>query len=99
MDDVEHMRRAMALADTVRVSTAPNPWVGSVVVPTSADATTAEPSVFEGATAPPGGPHAEVTALAQAGQAAVAPRSTPRSSRAPTKGGRHLASTPSSKRE
>jgi diaminohydroxyphosphoribosylaminopyrimidine deaminase/5-amino-6-(5-phosphoribosylamino)uracil reductase len=70
MDDVEHMRRAMALADTVRVSTAPNPWVGSVVVPTSADPTTAAPSVFEGATAPPGGPHAEVTALAHAGQAA-----------------------------
>ena len=33
MDDVEHMRRAMALAATVRDRTAPNPWVGSVVVP------------------------------------------------------------------
>src|ERR1700722_1455707 len=65
MDDVEHMRRAMALAATVRASTAPNPWVGSVVV-----AATANPTVFEGATAPPGGPHAEVTALAQAGEAA-----------------------------
>ncbi|HWD56139.1 MAG TPA: bifunctional diaminohydroxyphosphoribosylaminopyrimidine deaminase/5-amino-6-(5-phosphoribosylamino)uracil reductase RibD [Acidimicrobiales bacterium] len=81
MDDVEHMRRAMALADTVRASTAPNPWVGSVIVPADADAdahatasttatATAEPNVFEGATAPPGGPHAEVTALARAGGAA-----------------------------
>jgi diaminohydroxyphosphoribosylaminopyrimidine deaminase/5-amino-6-(5-phosphoribosylamino)uracil reductase len=67
MDDVEHMRRAMALAATVRASTAPNPWVGSVVVPANP---TANPTVFEGATAPPGGPHAEVTALAQAGEAA-----------------------------
>ncbi|HEY1652048.1 MAG TPA: bifunctional diaminohydroxyphosphoribosylaminopyrimidine deaminase/5-amino-6-(5-phosphoribosylamino)uracil reductase RibD [Acidimicrobiales bacterium] len=68
MDDVEHMRRAMALADTVRASTAPNPWVGSVVVP-AGDAF-ANPAGFEGATAPPGGPHAEVTALARAGDAA-----------------------------
>jgi diaminohydroxyphosphoribosylaminopyrimidine deaminase/5-amino-6-(5-phosphoribosylamino)uracil reductase len=71
MDDVEHMRRAMALADTVRASTAPNPWVGAVVVPASASADAMpEPTVFEAATAPPGGPHAEVTALAQAGEAA-----------------------------
>jgi diaminohydroxyphosphoribosylaminopyrimidine deaminase/5-amino-6-(5-phosphoribosylamino)uracil reductase len=67
MDDVEHMRRAMALADTVRASTAPNPWVGAVVVP--ADAMPV-PTAFEGATAPPGGPHAEATALAHAGEAA-----------------------------
>ena len=33
MDDVEHMRRALAQAATVRSTTAPNPWVGSVVVP------------------------------------------------------------------
>ena len=68
MDDVEHMRRAMALAATVRTSTAPNPWVGSVIVPATAggDGT----AFFEGATAPPGGPHAEVTALARAGEAA-----------------------------
>jgi diaminohydroxyphosphoribosylaminopyrimidine deaminase / 5-amino-6-(5-phosphoribosylamino)uracil reductase len=81
MDDAEHMRRAMALAATVRSSTAPNPWVGCVVVPRLASPTgttsptdptgpETEPSTFEGATAPPGGPHAEVTALAAAGEAA-----------------------------
>lgn len=71
MDDVEHMRRAMALADTVRASTTPNPWVGAVVVPANPNAdATPTPTAFEGATAPPGGPHAEVTALAHAGEAA-----------------------------
>jgi diaminohydroxyphosphoribosylaminopyrimidine deaminase/5-amino-6-(5-phosphoribosylamino)uracil reductase len=71
MDDVEHMRRAMALAETVRASTAPNPWVGAVVVPAHATiGASAGPNGFEGATAPPGGPHAEVTALAEAGEAA-----------------------------
>lgn len=68
MDDVLHMRRAMQLAATVRGSTAPNPWVGCVIVPTVDAGEVAAP--FEGATAPPGGPHAEVTALAQAGGAA-----------------------------
>lgn len=63
MDDGEHMRRAMALAEGVRSTTAPNPWVGSVVVPAAG-------ATFEGATAPPGGPHAEVRALAAAGDAA-----------------------------
>ena len=68
MDDVEHMRRALAQAATVRSTTAPNPWVGCVVVPPAA-----EPgggSAFVGATAPPGGPHAEVAALVAAGPAA-----------------------------
>ena len=68
MDDAEHMRRAMALAATVRTDTAPNPWVGSVVVPASASNDVV--AFFEGATAPPGGPHAEATALARAGEAA-----------------------------
>jgi diaminohydroxyphosphoribosylaminopyrimidine deaminase / 5-amino-6-(5-phosphoribosylamino)uracil reductase len=68
MDDVEHMRRAMAMAATVRATTSPNPWVGSVVVPPSGGAGGA--AVFVGATAPPGGPHAEVVALAAAGAAA-----------------------------
>jgi diaminohydroxyphosphoribosylaminopyrimidine deaminase / 5-amino-6-(5-phosphoribosylamino)uracil reductase len=68
MDDVQHMRRAMALAATVRGSTAPNPWVGCVIFP-AAHATDVA-TFFEGATAPPGGPHAEVTALAHAGEAA-----------------------------
>ena len=54
------MRRAMALAAAVRATTSPNPWVGCVV----------EPGGFEGATSPPGGPHAEVVALAAAGSAA-----------------------------
>jgi diaminohydroxyphosphoribosylaminopyrimidine deaminase/5-amino-6-(5-phosphoribosylamino)uracil reductase len=67
MDDAEHMRRAMALAASVRTSTAPNPWVGCVVIPAGAEASA---PVFEGATAPPGGPHAEVAALAAAGPAA-----------------------------
>lgn len=68
MDDVQHMRRAMALAATVRGSTAPNPWVGCVIFPATHGCGFA--TFFEGATAPPGGPHAEVTALAQAGDAA-----------------------------
>jgi diaminohydroxyphosphoribosylaminopyrimidine deaminase/5-amino-6-(5-phosphoribosylamino)uracil reductase len=58
----------MAVAATVRRSTAPNPWVGCVVVPAAPAGNGA--GFFEGATAPPGGPHAEVTALAGAGDAA-----------------------------
>jgi diaminohydroxyphosphoribosylaminopyrimidine deaminase/5-amino-6-(5-phosphoribosylamino)uracil reductase len=42
--------------------------VGSVVFPPAHASDVA--TFFEGATAPPGGPHAEVTALAQAGEAA-----------------------------
>jgi diaminohydroxyphosphoribosylaminopyrimidine deaminase/5-amino-6-(5-phosphoribosylamino)uracil reductase len=62
MNDTEHMRRAIAAAETVRETTAPNPWVGSVLVPAG------DPDLcFIGATAPPGGAHAEVDALAQAG--------------------------------
>ena len=58
------MRRAMALAAAVRGATSPNPWVGAVLE-------TVDGQVFEGATAPPGGPHAEVAALAAAGDQAV----------------------------
>ncbi len=65
MDDVEHMGRAMELAATVRSATTPNPWVGAVLV--TADGSTV---IGEGATAPPGGAHAEVWALSQAGEAA-----------------------------
>ncbi|HSZ37438.1 MAG TPA: bifunctional diaminohydroxyphosphoribosylaminopyrimidine deaminase/5-amino-6-(5-phosphoribosylamino)uracil reductase RibD [Acidimicrobiales bacterium] len=68
MDDVQHMRRAMALAATVRGSTAPNPWVGCVIFPTAHASDVA--TFYEGATAPPGGLHAEATALALAGEAA-----------------------------
>jgi diaminohydroxyphosphoribosylaminopyrimidine deaminase/5-amino-6-(5-phosphoribosylamino)uracil reductase len=57
-----YMHRAMAAADSVRGTTAPNPWVGCVIV--SAEDPT---QVFEGATAPPGGAHAEIAALTQAG--------------------------------
>src|SRR4051794_4257601 len=60
MDDSEAMDRAIALASAVRTRTSPNPWVGCVLV-------TRDGAVFEGATAPPGGPHAEVVALAAAG--------------------------------
>ncbi len=55
------MDRAIALAAGVRTSTSPNPWVGCVIE--AADGAT----WFEGATRPPGGPHAEAVALATAG--------------------------------
>jgi diaminohydroxyphosphoribosylaminopyrimidine deaminase/5-amino-6-(5-phosphoribosylamino)uracil reductase len=60
--DEQFMHRAVTVADSVRGTTAPNPWVGCVIVSGPDPA-----RVFEGATAPPGGPHAEITALAQAG--------------------------------
>jgi diaminohydroxyphosphoribosylaminopyrimidine deaminase/5-amino-6-(5-phosphoribosylamino)uracil reductase len=63
MDEATHMRRAIELAEAVRGTTTPNPWVGAVVV-------TPDGTAFEGATAPPGGPHAEAQALAQAGDRA-----------------------------
>jgi diaminohydroxyphosphoribosylaminopyrimidine deaminase/5-amino-6-(5-phosphoribosylamino)uracil reductase len=53
------MRRALALATGARRRTPPNPWVGCVLV-------TTDGQVFEGATAPPGGHHAEADALAAA---------------------------------
>ena len=62
-EDEQVMARAMALASAVRASTSPNPWVGCVL--TAADGTT-----FEGATQPPGGPHAERVALTAAGDKA-----------------------------
>ncbi len=62
------MLRAVDAAERVRGRTAPNPWVGAVLVP---EPTGAGPSTwFTGATAPPGGPHAEVAALAAAGERA-----------------------------
>lgn len=56
----EWMHRAIALGESARRRTAPNPWVGCVVV---ADGEV----VGEGATEPPGGRHAEVVALGAAG--------------------------------
>lgn len=61
--DPRHMERARVLAAAVRRTTAPNPWVGCVIVRDGA-------VVGEGATAPPGGPHAEKVALAAAGDRA-----------------------------
>lgn len=61
--DAELMERAVALGESARRRTAPNPWVGCLVV---RDGTV----VGEGATEPPGGPHAEAGALAAAGDAA-----------------------------
>ena len=54
------MHRAIDLAASVRGATSPNPWVGCVI----------QPGGFEGATQPPGGPHAERVALAAAGDRA-----------------------------
>jgi diaminohydroxyphosphoribosylaminopyrimidine deaminase/5-amino-6-(5-phosphoribosylamino)uracil reductase len=60
----EAMARARELGAAVLGTTSPNPAVGAVVL--AADGT----PVGEGATRPPGGPHAEVVALAQAGERA-----------------------------
>jgi diaminohydroxyphosphoribosylaminopyrimidine deaminase/5-amino-6-(5-phosphoribosylamino)uracil reductase len=61
--DGELMARALELGRAVRRVTPPNPWVGSVVVRDGA-------VVGEGATHPPGGPHAEIVALREAGERA-----------------------------
>jgi diaminohydroxyphosphoribosylaminopyrimidine deaminase/5-amino-6-(5-phosphoribosylamino)uracil reductase len=56
------MVRAQELGESVLGTTSPNPAVGAVIL--AADGTV----VGEGATQPPGGPHAEVVALMQAGE-------------------------------
>ena len=61
--DLRFIRLAVANADTVRLVTPPNPWVGAVVVTPDGD-------VHQGATAAPGGAHAEILALERAGAAA-----------------------------
>ncbi|WP_424190621.1 bifunctional diaminohydroxyphosphoribosylaminopyrimidine deaminase/5-amino-6-(5-phosphoribosylamino)uracil reductase RibD [Actinokineospora sp. G85] len=58
------MRAAIARAEDARGATSPNPPVGAVVL--DADGLV----VGSGATQPPGGPHAEVGALAEAGERA-----------------------------
>lgn len=63
-EDEIWMQAAIGLARSVRASTAPNPWVGAVVVPEG------DAPVAEGATQPPGGPHAEAVALELAGDSA-----------------------------
>src|SRR5436190_912716 len=55
------MDRALELARAVRAVTPPNPWVGCVIQ--APDGT-----IFEGATAAVGGPHAEAAALVAAGE-------------------------------
>ena len=67
MDDAEHMRQAMALAAAVRSTTAPNPWVGSVIGRPTRSGRRARHS--RGRRRRRRAPH-EVTALAVAGEAA-----------------------------
>ncbi|MCA0143424.1 bifunctional diaminohydroxyphosphoribosylaminopyrimidine deaminase/5-amino-6-(5-phosphoribosylamino)uracil reductase RibD [Blastococcus sp. LR1] len=62
--ELRGMARARELGTSALGTTSPNPAVGAVVL--AADGTI----VGEGATNPPGGPHAEVVALAQAGERA-----------------------------
>lgn len=58
-----YMDRALELARSVRGTTSPNPAVGCVLVKDGR-------VLAEGATQPPGGPHAERVALQRAGEAA-----------------------------
>ena len=69
------MARAIELAQRVRTTTSPNPWVGCVVIDAAGEV------AGEGATAPPGGPHAEIAALA-AGEGPSARRHRLRDARA-----------------
>ena len=62
--DRECMARAINAAALVRCITSPNPWVGCVIRSESGE-------LFEGATREPGSNHAEVEALAIAGEAAA----------------------------
>lgn len=55
-DDLALVRAAITAADSARLRTAPNPWVGAAL-------RTVDGRVFTGATQPPGGAHAEVEAL------------------------------------
>lgn len=59
--DPRMMARALAVAEAARGRTSPNPWVGAVLVTAT--------GTYEGATAPPGGPHAEVAALSRCEEA------------------------------
>ena len=62
--ELDAMRRAVALSGSALGATSPNPPVGAVVLDAAGTV------VGEGWTRPPGGPHAEVVALAQAGERA-----------------------------
>jgi diaminohydroxyphosphoribosylaminopyrimidine deaminase/5-amino-6-(5-phosphoribosylamino)uracil reductase len=63
-NDAKYMRRALELAAKALLVADPNPAVGCVIVRDGA-------VVGEGWTAPPGGPHAEIAALAAAGARAA----------------------------
>lgn len=63
--DETEMSAALELSRSVRTQSPPNPWVGCRIV--TSDGTG---RIFEGATSPPPGPHAEVVALRHAGDAA-----------------------------
>ena len=54
------MERAIKNAEKIQGSTAPNPWVGAVLL-------SSDGQVFDGATEPPGGSHAERVAIDLAG--------------------------------
>ena len=78
------MQRAIAAAELARGSTTPNPWVGSVLV------SGLDPSlVFEGATAPREAPtpRSRRWVRGRAQSTLGAPRSSPPSSPASTRGG------------
>lgn len=64
MTPEEAMELALASSDAVRGTTSPNPPVGAVILDRDGALAGA------GATRPPGGPHAEVVALAEAGERA-----------------------------
>lgn len=57
--DADYMGRAINAADASRLIAPPNPWVGAAIASGTA--------VFTGATAHYGGPHAEINAIAEAG--------------------------------
>lgn len=65
MKEKEAMARAIELGAAARRVAPPNPWVGCVVLDGDGK------RLGEGASAAPGGPHAEVTALAEAGERAA----------------------------
>ncbi|MFD1236626.1 bifunctional diaminohydroxyphosphoribosylaminopyrimidine deaminase/5-amino-6-(5-phosphoribosylamino)uracil reductase, partial [Pseudonocardia benzenivorans] len=64
LDAAAAMRLALAVSARVHGTTSPNPPVGDVVLVRDGRV------AGTGATAPPGGPHAEVAALAAAGERA-----------------------------
>jgi diaminohydroxyphosphoribosylaminopyrimidine deaminase / 5-amino-6-(5-phosphoribosylamino)uracil reductase len=64
LDDEAAMGLAIQVAGQSRLWTAPNPWVGAVLLDTQRRV------IATGRTQPPGGPHAEAMALREAGERA-----------------------------